>query len=94
MNEDFQSLKINHQLVKDSLTVYVKMVEKKDELIVNKDKQIVLFQDNEKKYQGIIEEKDKQITEWKRKYKKEKNAKFFSLGFTGLITAAGLILLL
>lgn len=94
MNEDFQSLKITHQLVKDSLSIYVKLVDKKDELILNKDKQITLFEDNEKKYQGIIEEKDKQITEWKRKYKKEKNAKFFSLGFTGLITAAGLILLL
>ena len=52
MNEDFQSLKIHQGLTKDSLGVFIQMNEKKDELIVNKDKQISLFQDNEKKYQG------------------------------------------
>jgi hypothetical protein len=89
MNEDFQALKVNHQLLKDSLTVFVKIVEKKDELITNKDKQITLFQDNEKKYQIIIEEKDKQISEWKRKYRKEKTLKHVGLG-TSLIAIIGL----
>ncbi len=93
MNEDYQALKLDQGLLKDSLSVYMKMNTKKDELIINKDKQIVLYQENETKYQGIIEEKDKQIKEWKRKYKKEKNAKFFSLGFSGL-AVVGLILLL
>jgi hypothetical protein len=93
MNEDYQALKVTNQLVKDSLSVYVKMVEKKDELIVNKDKQIVLYQDNEKKYVTIIDEKDKQIAEWKRKYRKEKTLKH--LGFGGsLLAVAGLVILI
>jgi hypothetical protein len=93
MNEDYQALKVTNQLVKDSLSVYVKMIEKKDELIVNKDKQIVLYQDNEKKYVTIIDEKDKQIAEWKRKYRKEKTLKH--IGFGGsLLAVAGLVILI
>ena len=93
MNEDYQALKVTNQLVKDSLSVYVKMVEKKDELIFNKDKQILLYQDNEKKYVTIIDEKDKQIAEWKRKYRKEKTLKH--VGFGGsLLAVAGLVILI
>jgi hypothetical protein len=93
MNENYQALKVTNQLVKDSLSVYVKMVEKKDELIFNKDKQILLYQDNEKKYVTIIDEKDKQIAEWKRKYRKEKTLKH--VGFGGsLLAVAGLVILI
>lgn len=49
MNEDYQALKLDYGLVKDSLGVLIEMNEKKDQLIVNKDKQILLYQDNEKK---------------------------------------------
>lgn len=94
MNEDYQSLKIHNGLTKDSLGVFIQMNNKKDELIVNKNKQISLFQDNEKKYQGTIEEKDKQISEWKRKYKKEKTLKHLGFGSTLLVIVGATILLL
>jgi hypothetical protein len=94
MNEDYQALKLTHGLVKDSLGVLIQMNEKKDELIGNKDKQILLYQDNEKKYEGIIVEKDKQISEWKRKYKKEKTLRHLGFGSTLLVIAGAAILLL
>lgn len=73
--------------------MYLKeIVVKKDELITNKDKEIALMKSNEEAYKGIIKEKDKQISEYERKYKIGKVKQYASYGF-GLVAAVAGILI-
>lgn len=94
MKEDYQLLKIKNQLTRDSLDIYIQMNTKKDEIILNKDKQIELEKENQNNFKGIIVEKDNQISEWKKKYKRERTLKIFSFGVTGLTMIGAVLLIL
>jgi hypothetical protein len=86
MKEDFESLKNQYQIKNDSIVLLQQIVTKKDELITNKDKEISLMKSNEVAYKEIIKEKDKQISEYQRKYKIGKVKQYAGMGF-GLVAA-------
>jgi hypothetical protein len=90
MHEDYLLLKTRFWIASDSIRIYQEIIENKDLLILNKDKEIYLFKSNEDSYKKIISEKDKQIVEYKRKYKNATIRQY--IGFVAL--AAGIVIAL
>ena len=92
LKEEYELTKTHLWIASDSIMYLKEIVVKKDELITNKDKEIALMKSNEEAYKGIIKEKDKQISEYERKYKIGKVKQYASYGF-GLVAAVAGILI-
>jgi hypothetical protein len=63
-------------------------------LVDNKNKEIEIYQTNLKSQKDIIVEKDKQISTYKSKLRKEKALKFVGFGMSTLSIAALVVILL
>jgi len=81
-------------IARDSISIMGTIIIEKDNLIANKDKQIELYKQNEESMKGIVKEKDIQVGEYKKLYKREKRLKLlgFGSGLAGIGFAVFLIL--
>jgi hypothetical protein len=79
---------------RDSVRIMADIIKEKDNLITNKDKQIELYKNNEDAMKGIVKEKELQVGEYKKLYRREKRLKYlgFGSGLLGLGVAALLVL--
>jgi hypothetical protein len=79
---------------RDSIRIMTDIIKEKDNLITNKDKQIDLYKNNEDAMKGIVKEKELQVGEYKKLYRREKRLKYlgFGSGLIGLGVAALLVL--
>lgn len=77
---------------RDSIKIMSDIITEKDNLIANKDKQIELYQKNEEAMVGVVKEKDLQVGEYKKLYRREKRLKF--LGFGSGLAGIGLAVFL
>jgi len=81
-------LKDQLEVVRDSVVILDKIVFNQDSIIKIKDAQIALYIKNESDYKQIIENKDKEVTLYKKQYKtalKQRNLGYIS-GFLGIIS--------
>ena len=92
LKEDYDLTRTQLWIATDSIRYLKEIVVKKDELISNKDKEISLMKSNEDAYKGIIKEKDKQISEYERKYKSAKVKQYVGYGFVVVAAVVGLVL--
>jgi len=75
-------------VVRDSVVILDKIVFNQDSIIKIKDAQIALYIKNESDYKQLIENKDKEVTLYKKEYKtalKQRNLGYIS-GFLGIIS--------
>lgn len=79
-------------VVRDSITIQDSIILNQDESITNLVNQTQYYKANQKDYEQVIENKDKEIGIFKEKYKKEKRYKWF--GISGGIIISILTLLI
>jgi hypothetical protein len=75
-------------VVRDSVVILDKIIFNQDSIIKIKDAQIALYIKNESDYKQLIENKDKEVTLYKKEYKtalKQRNLGYIS-GFLGIIS--------
>ena len=75
-------------VVRDSVVILDKIIFNQDSIIKIKDAQIALYIKNESDYKQLIENKDKEVTLYKKEYKtalKRRNLGYIS-GFLGIIS--------
>jgi len=75
-------------VIRDSIIILDKIIFNQDSIIKIKDAQIALYIKNESDYKQLIENKDKEVTLYKKEYKtalKRRNLGYIS-GFLGIIS--------
>lgn len=92
LHEEYKLTKTYLWIATDSIRYLKEIVENKDELILNKDQEITLMKFNQEDYKGIIDQKDKQISEYKRKYKSAVIKQYVGYSFGVAAVVAGIIL--
>ncbi len=68
------------QISRDSINQLSEIVEVKDSIIKKQQEIIQLYKENLEKSQEVIKTKDLIISEWKKKYEKQKKIKFVGYG--------------
>lgn len=93
MKEEKQFLDAKLKMTQDSVRILYEIIGGQNFLIMNKDKEIDLLNENQLSQTKIITEKDKQISEYKKIIRKQKLYKFIGFG-TGTLGLAAVVLIL
>jgi len=87
-------LKDELNLKRDSISILSTIILTQNDLIINRDSVIVLYQDNESRYKEMLNNKDATIDVKDKQIKKAKNSSRFAWLTTGASAALFLIILL
>jgi hypothetical protein len=94
MKEEKKLLENKFQLVRDSVGILNQVISLQNELISNKDKEIVFYLKSQEVQSQIIDEKDNQISQHKKTIRRQKMYKFIGFSTSTLgIVAVVLVLL-
>lgn len=93
MKEEKQFLDAKLKMTQDSVRILYEIIGGQNFLIMNKDNEIDLLNENQLSQTKIITEKDKQISEYKKIIRKQKLYKFIGFG-TGTLGLAAVVLIL